>query len=292
VRLTESLRLETSSKSKQLGIAVSASRVHLLSLTEDITNKPRTSSIDVAVCGIPEPNKRHATVMARFASSCRRLFNVLVSDMATQLGPDTRDLMLRIGLHSGPVTAGVLRGQKSRFQLFGDTVNTASRMESTGKANKIQISQETANLLTDAGKSHWITARDTVVEAKGKGTIQTYWAEPTSKGSKTETSVSHNDDQMNDTDPSALIDWAVEVFSSLVKQVEAHHRSCEVPLSASKNETKEIRTVIDEFEASIEIPLCDAEQLVTLPTLTELSKPVRREMHEFVTAVSLMYPSK
>jgi Adenylate and Guanylate cyclase catalytic domain len=212
--------------------------------------------------------------------------------MATQLGPDTRDLMLRIGIHSGPVTAGVLRGQKSRFQLFGDSVNTASRMESTGKANKIQISQETANLLNDAGKSHWITPRDTLVEAKGKGTIQTYWAEPTSKGSRTETSVSQNDDQMNDTNPSALIDWAVEVFSSLVKQVEAHHRSHEVPLSVSKNEKKGIKTVIDEFEASIEFPLCDTEQFNPLPTLIELSEPVKREVHAFVKAVSLTYPSK
>jgi class 3 adenylate cyclase len=62
---------------------------------------------------------------------------------------------MRFGLHSGPVTAGVLRGDKSRFQLFGDTVNTAARIESTGQRNKIHLSKETADLLIAAGKSHW-----------------------------------------------------------------------------------------------------------------------------------------
>ena len=49
--------------------------------------------------------------------------DILVKKLEVNLGPDTGDLGLRIGLHSGAVTAGVLRGERSRFQLFGDTMS-------------------------------------------------------------------------------------------------------------------------------------------------------------------------
>ena len=129
----------------------------------------------VAACGLPEARKDHAVVIARFARHCLNKLTEIVLELEIELGIGTSDLGMRFGIHSGPVTAGVLRGEKSRFQLFGDTVNTAARMESTGVKGKIQVSQATADELIVKGKKDWIVPRQDTVVAKGKGEMQTYF---------------------------------------------------------------------------------------------------------------------
>lgn len=160
-------------------------------------------------------------VMARFARDCLNRLHQLTHELEVQLGPDTTDLNIRIGLHSGPVTAGVLRGEKARFQLFGDTVNTTSRIESTGLPGRIHMSKETADLIIAAGKKQWAIPREDSIIAKGKGKLQTYWLDCKSNAAMSH--VSSSSEQSGNTYGSTsdlsvdgkrnrLVDWNVEVL--------------------------------------------------------------------------------
>ena len=76
---------------------------------------------DVAVTGLPEPQADHAVIMSRFAKECMQTMYEVTHALELRLGPDTTELTMRFGLNSGQVTGGVLKGERARFQLFGDT---------------------------------------------------------------------------------------------------------------------------------------------------------------------------
>lgn len=174
--------------------------------------------------------------MARFANDCLvKLHELIDNRLEPTLGSDTQSLDLRVGLHSGPVTAGVLRGERSRFQLFGDTVNTTSRMETTGLPGHIQISEDTANLLIESGKQRWVQPRPDLVEVKGKGQMRTYWLTVMTENNTSASSdpTTCGDDAMIEEEESAkekmdrLINWNVDIFVVLLQKTAAYRVSRE-----------------------------------------------------------------
>ncbi|CAG9568154.1 unnamed protein product [Danaus chrysippus] len=123
----------------------------------------------MVVSGLPERNgTRHACEVARMALA---LLDA-VRRFRIRHRP-TDQLKLRIGLHSGPCVAGVVGLKMPRYCLFGDTVNTASRMESNGEALKIHVSPTTKALLDTFGTFR-LECRGEVA-MKGKGVLVTYW---------------------------------------------------------------------------------------------------------------------
>jgi hypothetical protein len=262
----------------------------------------------VAVSGLPNPDKRHALSMARFAMDCLKRFKELTKQLENTLGPDTAELGLRIGLHSGPVTAGVLRGERSRFQLFGDTVNTAARMESTGCTNRIQISHATANLLRAEGKESWIVNRSDTVHAKGKGFLSTFWLRRKHEVLRDGLNKPYSSEavarQVTRTFPEPiapkqkterLVNWVVDTLSKHLSKIIAHRGQEPTDSNVSKNSLvyrlSPGRTSLDEVVEVIKMPMFNKKASARAKERgsVAMDDSVVRQLRAVITRIAALY---
>ena len=198
-----------------------------------------------------------------------------------------------------------MRGDKARFQLFGDTVNTASRMETTSDPGHIHISAATADALTEAGHKRWLKPREETVFVKGKGDMRTYFLKTIDtpmvlerfKSIRTiETcSVIAEEESATDTDETIpdivlldqaedveimsksdrLIEWNVEILSYLLKQILVARpedlRDVKTSVLTEFEDSNQYgvecsqKTVLDEFKEIIELPIIDDLDIMRRP---------------------------
>jgi adenylate cyclase len=118
----------------------------------------------MVAAGVPDPRPDHARALALLALD-------MVASRAPDGAVDDLDLTLRVGINSGPVVAGVIGRKRFLYDLWGDAVNTASRMESQGTPGNIQIARATYELLKD----EFVCEPRGSITVKGKGEMETWY---------------------------------------------------------------------------------------------------------------------
>jgi hypothetical protein len=191
-------------------------------------------------------------------------------------------------------------------------------MESSGMPGRIQLSQETADLLTEGGLSNWIVPRSKKILVKGKGEMQTYWIrrskllklfrknsmDMTVFDETAETEVDNGyDDDVFDPDNIAgmnkterLVEWNVELVASLLQQIIASREgSVEKQLSQRSllkgSHVEKGRTVLDEFVPIIPFKRFDADELKARrrPSSIDIGEKAKSQLRSYLFAIASMY---
>ena len=139
---------------------------------------------DAYMCaaGLPRENENHAEDIVNAAIDIRNFMQQL-SDKRKLV--NQKSFGIRIGVHSGSLVAGVVGSKKFAYDVWGDTVNTASRMESSGEPGKVNISEDTHKII----QGKFMFEGRGMVKAKNKGEIEMYFVEPLSETLITSVSV-------------------------------------------------------------------------------------------------------
>lgn len=118
----------------------------------------------MVVAGVPDPHPDHLRAMCDLALDMQETISKLSSETGT-------DLEVRIGIHTGPVVAGIIGASRFSYDIWGETVNLASRLESSGEPGRIQVSDRVAS---SAGDGYTFVPAG-IVELRGVGKVEAYW---------------------------------------------------------------------------------------------------------------------
>lgn len=140
------------------------SRFDQLAETQNLEKIKTIGDAYMVAGGLPVPREDHAAAIAEMALAIQES----ITDVALKFN---EPLQIRIGINTGPVVAGVIGTTKFIYDLWGDTVNVASRMESYGIAGKIQVTEATYQQLQHL----YVFEKRGVIDVKGKGEMTTYW---------------------------------------------------------------------------------------------------------------------
>lgn len=181
---------------------------------------------DAYVCasGLPASDPSHAINVANFAIAVQHCCRKVLSPI------DNQPIRLRIGIHSGEAASGIVGVTNPRYCVFGDTVNTTARHESTGEPGKVHCSESTMiELKAKAASQFKISARG-MVEMKGKGSVPTYWIETT-------------EDNLS-TRPSALLELDETIFSSVLSSKKEVADDLMLPTQNERSEEQVIEPML------------------------------------------------